>query len=176
MTLHTILVSAELRNIPELPIHVFSDHPDWRQSKMYQKSKSLESAKNNAIPYEDQENVAVLIIEQGTGPLKEGQIYSFDYLGRIEVVDCCVHDSCPVDAGCEHCKEPVKVIRLIPESKEESQEELWGKAIELLYDACHKNMMADVDEMKTGDDFVKWRASLMSSHFTITRKPLNHGS
>jgi hypothetical protein len=174
MTLHTILVSGELRNIPELPPQ--PNKEDWENTHHWQIAfdnylSALESAKNNAIPYEDQVWAKTLIQFHFDDPnfeVKEGEVYSIEYLGRIEVKQFKNDKDAAVASGYSH--PPQKLVRLIPESKEESQEELWDKAIELLYDACHKNMMADVDEMKTGDDFVKWRASLMSSHFTITRK------
>jgi hypothetical protein len=162
MTLHTILVSGVLKCITELPerpiksfdaAHYVSARMEY-DNALEDYETALESAKNNAIPYEDQDAIEKLISVHCTGwkPMVEGQIYSFEYSGRIEVTEAFSH--CTV--GEKHYK---TVIRLIPESKEESQ------------------------PLKPVIDFAVWYSG-MERHKVInaynrylreTRKPLNHG-
>jgi hypothetical protein len=45
---------------------------------------------------------------------KEGEVYPLPDGYRIHVQEYCSHESCPVDAGCEHCKEPKTYALLLP--------------------------------------------------------------
>jgi hypothetical protein len=174
MTLHTILVSGVLKCITELPERPFVSkiYPEGDVFDRYE--RALESAKNNAIPFEDQEMIEGLLDQhcnwRKPSPFDqpiENQIHSFEYSGRIErvVEHECKHlkNNPPSVCGtANNCDCPFKtVIRLIPESKEESQE-----------------------PPKPVIDFAVWYSG-MDRHKVInaynrylreTRKPLNHGT
>jgi hypothetical protein len=188
MTLHTILVSGVLKCITELPEKKF-----WPTGceRMLDNERALESAKNNAIPYEDQDSVWRLIFPDLTGDnfakdfeverlgnilsyrinnswycrtIQPNQIYSFDYLGRIEVVTVDMPKTRVMGQGYHITKgRDYKMIRLIPESKEESQERII------------RDLLADYRTLeKAGNTHYSIELTLLDK-FTITRKPLNHG-
>jgi hypothetical protein len=106
---------------------------------------SLKAAISNAVRVQNQEVVASLRLhsihyasytsdalkKRGHVPGKcnctePDKVYPVEV--RYEIVEACTHDSCPVDAGCEHCKEPVRFARLLP-SKEEVRD-LWTEVEE----------------------------------------------
>jgi hypothetical protein len=141
MTLHTILVSGELRNIPELPPQTpkyhselwykkysesFNGNPDQDyQIDVNKYERALESAKNNAIPYEDQVWAKTLIQYHFDDPnfeIKEGEIYSIEYAGRTQLLKCLIDGKglCRIHCSCREKGVSVSV-RLIPEVAE-SQE------------------------------------------------------
>lgn len=116
--------------LPEKP--KFIDTMEWVENCYNDRAKdeyrkSLEKIKSSAIRFKDQDGIRILICEHYTDLVDGGHIepeifegvpdtfYSIELEG-YEVVfeDACGHDSCPVDAGCDHCKEPVKLAILKP--------------------------------------------------------------
>jgi hypothetical protein len=155
MTLHTILVSGVMKCITELPdlkplvpvIAMYHDPIEYSLAcadydvKIAYYNMQLESAKNNAIPYEDQEKIQWLIVhnspfrEDDARPFefKEGQIYSFDYQGRTKTVDVPEEDSGIDASGPPYAKVDFKkVIRLIPEVEGSQEDEMSSRVARLL--------------------------------------------
>jgi hypothetical protein len=104
----------------EVPIHIYSDHPEESKSKMYQSAISRAIA--SGIEFEKPEEVKELIIDQkpknwDLTELEPGKVYSLEYAGRIENI---------------HGK-----IRLIPESAE-SQEQIFIDVFQRLYDCLER--------------------------------------
>jgi hypothetical protein len=90
------------------------------------------------------------------GRVKEGEIYSIEYAGRIEVKQFKNDKDALVASGYSH--PPQKLVRLIPESKEESQERII------------KDLLADYRALeKTGATHYSIELTLLDK-FTITRK------
>lgn len=50
--------------------------------------------------------------------LTPNTFYSFEYDGKVDVCETCGHDSCHYYGMCDHCKEPIKVARLVTEKEE----------------------------------------------------------
>lgn len=108
-----------------------------RKMKAYR--AALQAAKASAVPIGNKV-IAVELINRKVREFgsnakvwdslygKEGAIYGPFTVG-YRIQDVCAHDSCPVDAMCEHCKEPVQVAILYdytPEKEpQEDQETLW---------------------------------------------------
>lgn len=93
--------------------------------------QALKACKESAVLFEDQFSLTILlhaslkidpprknVHEEFKEHVKNDTFYPLQC--SIQIGEACAHDSCPVDAGCEHCKEPMQVARLIPEAKEES--------------------------------------------------------
>jgi hypothetical protein len=185
MTLHTILVSGVLKCITELPEEPkqsdfveYTDvgdlfHADDYHSAFYAYQRALESAKNNAIPYEDQEMIEGLLDQhcnwRKPSPFDqpiENQIHSFEFAGRIEKDVTWLRE---VDEKGNQLS--VTAIRLIPEVEIEPLEEPVGSFI---------LQQSDIPGTQTYNGtyyhYSQVCVLLATPHkFTITRKPLNHG-
>lgn len=103
---------------------------EWRSSKtaLQRYHEALQKSIINSVAFEDQKRVESWAKWdeycqnsgyrqpkgfheiQDTIKCKSGQFYQIPFQ-KVEVIEACTHESCPVDAGCEHCKEPVKVAR-----------------------------------------------------------------
>lgn len=49
-----------------------------------------------------------------TLPPKEGEVYRVPFDGEIEPIEACGSDVCSDEEECEHCREPKKLVRLLP--------------------------------------------------------------
>lgn len=95
---------------------------------------ALQAAKKSSVPIQDQHKALDFMWRNDPNMhnpisfgdwkhaiLKPDTIYGpFTVEYRIE--DACAHDSCPVDATCEHCKEPVKVAILYDDTPEKDHD------------------------------------------------------
>jgi hypothetical protein len=107
--------------VPE-KTNALDDRIEWIKYK-----KALQSCKDSAVCFEYQYKIRYQLWyndERINSPIP--QMYWWENMIKtdsfyplkceVDIIQACAHDSCPVDAGCEHCKEPVKVARLITNS------------------------------------------------------------
>lgn len=129
------LMKAE--DMPVKPIQTNAwNGKDYREnafnnSQQFHYEQALQAAKESSVPIQDQvKAIKMIMLFQGISTyytsieeltrryLKPDTIYGpFTVKYRIE--DACAHDSCPVDAMCEHCKEPVKVAILYDDTEKD---------------------------------------------------------
>lgn len=149
---------------------------------------ALSAAKESAIEFADQEQAEAVLDKVYNGAWRKNKpfdnpkpgIYPIHGL-QWEVIEACSHDSCPVDAGCEHCQKPVKVA-ILKESTP-STEQLKDIDVTQLKES-EDDLIAEIEDIVEGTYFhvsiypesvivTEKRGSSNSvvKQFTITRKP-----
>ena len=82
--------------------------------------QALAAAKKNSIPFESQKEVMGKLFPSSVPFTDSIHPFPSDQY-KVEVREMCAHDSCPVEAGCEHCKEPKQVAVLSPLKPQQNQ-------------------------------------------------------
>lgn len=103
--------------------------------------EAIEVAKRESIACEDQHRIKTLLNSSISTPktwyLKPDTFYSFPFDGEVKM--SCNRDCPEVEYGaCCHPSNCCKLARIIPESKEESQEEILRDVFQRLYDCLER--------------------------------------
>lgn len=107
------VIRACIVPLPEQPKYGFTrDYPTTLKNRELknQYDQSMRSCKYSSIVFEDQHAINIMIPCE-VWEIKTDSFYPLQC--KLDIIQACAHDSCPVNACCEHCKEPVKVAQLI---------------------------------------------------------------
>jgi hypothetical protein len=108
-----------LRNVPECAKDLYGD--SWQyQIDDYKKELQACIAARERI-----ENYQVLPViydifwywQDNPIHIKDGDIFDLPTDFEFKEINCCASDVCDTDGQCEHCREPLTVLRLVPKQE-----------------------------------------------------------
>lgn len=98
--------------------------------------------------------------------IKEGELYPLSV--EVEIIEACAYDCCPYNAGCQFCREPKKLARIVEEPEEKKPEfDRFNEEGELIgHVSFKKNVEKKVPDSEVEDQEEIWKDVLEEIDYT----------